>query len=198
MRFTVFAARGFGVWGLALGLLLPGLATARAAAQCPEVLQHRLPRLQDEKPVDLCQFTGQVVLVVNTASQCGFTPQYKSLEVLHRRFASRGLVVLGFPSNDFGSQEPLQNEAIADFCENHFAVRFPMFAKSHVRADAGGALNPLFRQLAGLAGAAPQWNFHKYLIGRDGKAVFSRPSAMDPMDPGFVREVERLLDQKMN
>ena len=73
-----------------------------------------------------------------------------------------------------------------------------MFAKSHVRADAGGSLNPLFRQLASVAGAAPKWNFHKYLIGRDGKAVLSRPSAMDPMDPGFVREVERLLDQKMN
>jgi glutathione peroxidase len=183
-----------------LVLGLPGVSTpAGAAPACPPVLRHHLPRLQDEKPVDLCQFAGKVVLVVNTASQCGFTPQYKALETLRQRFAARGLVVLGFPSNDFGSQEPLKNEAIADFCENQFAVRFPLFAKSHVRAEAGpGTLNPLYRALAARAGEPPQWNFHKYLISRDGSAVISQPSAADPLSAGFVRDVERLLDQKMN
>jgi glutathione peroxidase len=180
---------------LALALPLPTVA----APACPALLQHKLPRLQDEKPVDLCTHAGKVLLVVNTASQCGFTPQYKALETLHQRYAARGLVVLGFPSNDFGSQEPSNNEAIADFCENHFAVRFPMFAKSTVKAGARGAtVNPLYVGLTARSGTAPGWNFHKYLVSRDGSTVTSRPSATGPLDPGFVRDLERLLDQKMN
>jgi glutathione peroxidase len=183
--------------------LLPMAAAASMAASaapaCPALLQHKLPRLQDEKPVDLCAYAGKVLLVVNTASQCGFTPQYKALEALHQRYASRGLVVLGFPSNDFGSQEPGPNEAIADFCENQFAVRFPMFAKSTVKPGVRAAsLNPLYAGLVSRSGTAPQWNFHKYLVSRDGSTVTSRPSTADPLDPGFVREVERLLNQKMN
>ena len=172
--------------------------SSAAAAACPALLQHTLPRLQDEKPVDLCGYAGKVVLVVNTASQCGFTPQYEGLEKLYQRYASRGLVVLGFPSNDFGAQEQGNNQAIADFCENQFAVRFPMFAKSGVKTGGrGGApLNPLYAALTAKAGGAPQWNFHKYLISRDGNTVINRPSATEPLDPGFLREVERLLDQK--
>lgn len=180
------------------GLLLAVLATPAAAAapSCPALLQHQLPRLQDERLVDLCQYSGQVLLVVNTASQCGFTAQYKGLETLHRRYAARGLVVMGFPSDDF-NQEPANNEAIADFCENHFAVRFPMFAKSSVRAAApGAALNPLYAALAAQGAGSPRWNFHKFLIARDGRTVVARPSATDPLDPAFVREVERLLGQK--
>ena len=186
---------------LAVALLLTLLPVQPtwAAAACPSLLQHRLPRLQDEKPIDLCTFSGKVLLVVNTASQCGFTPQYKALEALHQRFAERGLVVMGFPANDFGSQEPSSNEAIANFCENQFAVKFPMFAKSVVKPGASaGAVNPLYRALISKAGTAPQWNFHKYLVSRDGTTVISRPSETDPLDPGFVREVEKLLNQKMN
>jgi glutathione peroxidase len=174
-------------------------APVLAQASCPSLLQHRLPRLQDEKPVDLCSYAGKVVLAVNTASQCGYTPQYKALEALHERYASRGLVVLGFPSNDFGGQEPASNEAIADFCENQFAVRFPMFAKSVVRPALRGATqNPFYAGLVARTGTAPGWNFHKYLVARDGRNVISRPSATDPLDPAFVREVEKLLDQRLN
>ena len=186
---------------LAAALLLTILAqaAAQAAPACPALLQHRLPRLQDEKPVDLCSYSGKVLLVVNTASQCGFTPQYKALEALHQRYADRGLVVMGFPANDFGSQEPGSNEAIADFCENQFAVKFPMFAKSVVKPGTSAAgVNPLYRALISKAGTAPQWNFHKYLVSRDGSTVISRPSEVDPMDPGFVRELEKLLNQKVN
>jgi glutathione peroxidase len=128
-------------------------STATAAA-CPSLLQHTLPRLQDEKPVPLCQYAGKVLLVVNTASFCGFTGQYKALEALHARYGPRGLAVLGFPSNDFGKQEPGDNAAIAEFCENTFAVRFPMFAKSVVRAPAASARpdwhSARVRRLAGI------------------------------------------------
>lgn len=181
--------------GLLLALAaLPPAATA--APSCPALLQHQLPRLQDEKPIDLCSYSGKVLLVVNTASQCGYTPQYKALETLHQRYAARGLVVMGFPSNDF-SQEPGSNEAIADFCENHFAVKFPMFAKTTVKATArGAAVNPLYGAIAARGSGSPQWNFHKFLIARDGQTVIGRPSAIDPLDPTFVREVERLLMQK--
>lgn len=188
----------FRVGSLVLVMVLGWPAMAAAGPACPAVLDHRLPRLQDEKPVDLCQHAGKVVLVVNTASQCGYTPQYRGLETLFQRYASRGLVVLGFPSNDF-EQEMSSNEAIADFCENQFAVRFPMFVRSAVTTGrAGSAVNPLFAALAARAGGPPRWNFHKYLVSRDGAVVLSRPSATDPLDPGFVREIERLLDQKMN
>ncbi|MFO1326093.1 MAG: glutathione peroxidase [Rubrivivax sp.] len=172
-------------------------APLAARAACPELLRHTLPRLQDERPVDLCGYAGKVLLVVNTASQCGYTPQYQALEALHRRYAARGLVVLGFPSNDFGGQEPGSNEAIANFCENNFAVRFPMFAKSSVRTGNATAPNPLYAQLAARAGA-PQWNFHKYLVSRDARVVLGRASAVEPNDPAFIRDLERLLDQRVN
>jgi glutathione peroxidase len=138
-----------------------------------------------------------VLLVVNTASYCGYTGQYKSLEALSQRYRSQGLVVLGFPSHDF-SQEPGNGAAIAAFCENTFGVKFPMFAKSSVRAGSGRTVNPLFAALAQRSGQAPAWNFHKYLIGRDGQAVISVASAVDPKDPGFIRELEKLLKAKLN
>jgi len=170
-------------------------ASAHAQAACPALLAHTLPRLQDEKPMDLCAHAGKVVLVVNTASQCGFTPQYKALETLNDRYRSRGLVVLGFPSNDFGAQEPAPNKQIAEFCENQFGVSFPMFAKSVVRPGRG-TVNPLYVGLAQKSGATPQWNFHKYLVDRKGERVSSYPSEVDPLGAAFVRNVERLLDAK--
>jgi glutathione peroxidase len=173
-------------------------SAANAAPACPALLKQTMPRLQDEQPVDLCRYAGQVVLVVNTASQCGFTPQYKSLETLYERYKGRGLVVLGFPSNDFGQQEPGSNAQIADFCENQFAVRFPMFAKTTVSARSSKNVNPLYAQLTAKTGQAPKWNFHKYLIDRRGETVLSRASEMDPLDPAFVKDVEKLLDAKLN
>ncbi|MCX7662360.1 MAG: glutathione peroxidase [Tepidimonas fonticaldi] len=161
-----------------------------ATASCPAILQHRFDRLQDEKPQDLCQYAGQVVLVVNTASYCGFTQQYKGLEELYRRYRDRGLVVLGFPSNDFGQQEPGSNQQIAEFCENTFGVQFPMFAKSHVR---GPQANALFRQLAERTGTTPKWNFYKYLISRDGRTVLAYNSLTAPDSGSLRRDIERLL-----
>ena len=179
----------------ALGALGVGPAAAATAA-CTPLVAREFPRLQDEKPQNLCQYAGQVILVVNTASFCGFTPQYKSLEALYARYKDRGLVVLGFPSNDFGAQEPGSGAEIAAFCENTFGVKFPMFAKSRVVASAGAAANPLFAELARRTGQWPRWNFHKYLIARDGSTVSSHVSDVDPLDKPFVRQVESLLDAK--
>jgi glutathione peroxidase len=172
--------------------LANGPAVTTTAA-CPALLQHNVLRLQDEKPQSLCQYAGRAVLVVNTASYCGFTGQYAGLEALYRRFQARGLVVIGFPSNDFGRQEPGSNQAIADFCENTFGVKFPMFSKTVV---VGSGAHPLFQQLAQRSGERPGWNFHKYLVARDGQAVKSFPSAMAPDHPAIVREIEKLLSTK--
>lgn len=163
-------------------------ALAAQPESCPATLQHTYPRLQDEKPQSLCQYTGKVVLVVNTASFCGFTAQYKGLEDLYARYKDKGLVVLGFPSNDF-SQETGSNQQIADFCENTFGVKFPMFAKSVVT---GPEASPLFRQLAQMSGP-PRWNFHKYLLGRNGKLVDSYTSLTAPDSKGLVRAIEQQL-----
>lgn len=174
---------------LALALAAAG---AQAQASCPATLQHTFPRLQDEKPQPLCQYAGKVLLVVNTASYCGFTPQYKGLEALHARYRERGLVVLGFPSNDF-AQEKSSNKEIAEFCENTFGVKFPMFARSSVRGDEA---NPLFRQLAAETGRTPRWNFYKYLIARDGKVVESWASTTGPEDKAVVQAIERELARR--
>jgi glutathione peroxidase len=183
-------------WLLAIPL---GWASWAAAAQppaaCPSLLQRQMPRLQDEKPQDLCQYAGQVVLVVNTASKCGFTSQYEGLEALYGRYRERGLVVLGFPSNDFGKQEPGSNQDIAEFCENTFAVKFPMFAKSQV-SGTGPELNPLFAELAQRSGTRPKWNFYKYLISRDGQSIKAYSSITTPSDTGLIRDIEKLLDSK--
>ena len=163
--------------------------SASTSASCPRVLQHTLARLQDEKPQALCQYAGQVVVVVNTASFCGFTPQYKGLEALHAKYKDRGLVVLGFPSNDF-SQEPDSNAKIADFCDSTFGVKFPMFVKTTVR---GADASPLFKQLAEQTGTSPKWNFYKYVISRDGKDIKSFSSMTGPQDKNFVQEIEKQL-----
>lgn len=181
-------------WLLAAALTAMGVRPAEAAAaSCPTLLARQFPRLQDEKPQDLCQYAGKVLVVVNTASFCGFTPQYKSLEALHARYAERGLAVLGFPSNDFGQQEPGSGKEIAEFCENTFGVRFPMFAKSRVAASAGAGANPLFAELARRTGQWPRWNFHKYLVARDGSTVRSFASEVDPLDRTFIAEVDKML-----
>ena len=168
-------------------------AQSAAPASCPALLQQSFNRLQDEKPQSLCQYAGKVLLVVNTASYCGFTSQYEGLEALHAKYASRGLVVLGFPSNDFGQQEPGSSHEIADFCFNTYGVRFPMFSKSSV---VGKAANPLFASLAKATGKAPGWNFQKYLIDRQGKPVTSFASEVTPGDGALVAAVERALGQK--
>jgi glutathione peroxidase len=162
---------------------------AIAPANCPTVLQKTFKKLQDESEQSLCQYAGKVILVVNTASFCGYTSQYEGLEALYAKYASRGLVVLGFPSNDF-EQEPGSNKDIADFCYNTYGVKFPMFSKTSV---VGKDANPLYVDLAKITNKRPAWNFHKYLLDRSGKRVDSFASVVSPTDPRFVAEVEKLL-----
>jgi glutathione peroxidase len=145
--------------------------------------------LQDESDQSLCQYSGKVVLVVNTASYCGYTPQYEGLEALYAKYAERGLVVLGFPSNDF-EQETGSNKEIADFCYNTYGVKFPMFSKSSV---VGSKTNSLYVALAQITGKRPEWNFHKYLLDRDGKVVGSYASVVSPSDRHLVDDIERAL-----
>lgn len=157
-------------------------------AACPPLLDRTLHSL-DETPQSLCTYAGKVLLVLNTASKCGYTPQYEGLEALYRKYRARGLVVLGFPSNDFGGQEPGSNRDIAAFCVNQYAIGFPMFAKTEL------ASNPLFADLARATGQAPRWNFHKYLIDRNGNAVQAFASAVAPQDPKLLSTIEKLLTQ---
>lgn len=166
---------------------------AGGGTTCPALLQHTVPRLQDESPQNLCQYAGKVLLVVNTASKCGYTPQYEGLESLHKTYAARGLVVLGFPSGDFGGQELKDAKAIADFCFNTYGVQFPMFSKTAVK---GTSAHPLYRQLAQATGKTPGWNFHKYLIGRDGKPLGSYDSNVEPTSAALVAQIERALAVK--
>jgi glutathione peroxidase len=177
---------------LILFLLLSGAAMAHAA-DCPPLLDAALPTLADDKPASLCQYRGKVLLVVNTASQCGYTPQYEGLEKLHKRYKDKGLVVLGFPSNDFGAQEPGSNKEIAKFCEVNYGVSFPMFGKTSV---AKGAVNPFYAKLAKATGTAPGWNFHKYLVDRSGSKAQSFNTKIEPTNQKLVAEIERLLAEK--
>lgn len=170
-------------------MVVPLTGHAAEPVTCPPLLQHTFPRLQDEKPQSLCQYAGKVLLVVNTASYCGFTPQYKGLEALYAQYREQGLVVLGFPSNDF-FQERDNNGKIAEFCENTFGVKFPMFAKSAVR---GSDVSPFYRQLAQQSGVTPKWNFYKYLVGRDGKVVTAYSSMTEPDDPKLLQALQAEL-----
>ena len=168
----------------------PVAALTKSPAACPAVLKHSFKRLQDEAPQDLCQYSGKVILVVNTASYCGFTKQYEGLDIINAQYGGRGLVILGFPSNDFGQQEPGSAKEIADLCFNTYGVKFPMFAKSAVK---GPQANPLHAQLIKATGQEPKWNFTKYLIGRDGKVLDYFPSKVTPEDPQLVGQIEKAL-----
>ncbi|HYH41231.1 MAG TPA: glutathione peroxidase [Burkholderiales bacterium] len=168
-------------------LFLSGLS----AAACPPLLDVKLPTLTEDA-ASLCRYEGKVLLVVNTASQCGYTPQYEGLEALHRRYKDKGLVVVGFPSNDFGGQEPGSDKEIAKFCELNYGVSFPMFAKSAV---AKGTVNPFYARLAQATNSRPRWNFHKYVVDRKGQKVVAYDSEVTPGDPRLVKTIERLLAQ---
>jgi glutathione peroxidase len=163
--------------------------TLAAESACPSVLDHKFESLQGE-PVSLCRFSGKVLLIVNTASECGYTPQYEGLEGLYRRYRDKGFVILGFPANDFGGQEPGSNKEIAQFCRVNYGVTFPMFAKTSV---VGASANPLYRDLAARTGKPPRWNFHKYLLDRAGQPVAAFESAVEPMDSKVTSQIEKLL-----
>lgn len=159
--------------------------------QCPDTLKHTKRSLVGKSDVDLCkEYLGKVIVVVNTASKCGYTYQYEGLEALYRKYREKGLVVLGFPSNDFGGQEPGTEKQIQDFCRLTYGVEFPMFEKTHAsRYNAG----PLYKTLAGIAGEYPQWNFHKYIIDRKGNLVASFNSKVEPQSNKMISKIEELL-----
>ena len=167
-------------------------ASSKNAEPCPTILDHRFMSLQG-KPQDFCQYRGKVLLVVNTASYCGYTEQYQGLQALYDQYQQRGLVVVGFPANDFGRQEPGSNAEVADFCERTFKVKFPMIEKTSV---VGNQANPFFEALFKVTGERPKWNFHKFLIGRDGATVKSFSSRVTPESDAFKAEIEKLLNEK--
>jgi glutathione peroxidase len=172
--------------------MLLGLLLGPVAAQaCPELLNESYRPLAGKEAVNLCdQFEGKVLLVVNTASKCGFTPQYEGLEKLHASLQARGFSVVGFPSNDFMGQEPGTEDDIKEFCTLTYGVKFPMFEKVHVVGD---DTTSIYRKLEQATGDAPAWNFHKYLVDREGKVVASFGSRTKPDDPKLAEQIDALL-----
>ena len=185
------ALQAAGLLFATLACLLAPFAAQAAEEACPPALAFEKRTLAGEETVNLCErYLGKVVLVVNTASKCGFTYQYEGLESLYDRYRERGLVVLGFPSNDFAGQEPGSEEQIAEFCRSTYGVRFPMFEKTHAaKANA----DPLYRKLAELSGEYPGWNFHKYLLDREGNLVQSFSTRVEPESAEVVMAIEALL-----
>ena len=171
--------------------LLLLLASANVFACDSDLLDHDFRKLASEDQVNLCEaYEGQVVLVVNTASKCGNTPQYDGLEKLYTQYGEQGLVVVGFPSNDFMGQEPGTEEQIEEFCRLTYGVEFPMFEKTTVKEKNA---HPFFAALAAETGTYPKWNFHKFLIGRDGKAISDFSPRTKPYDDGLVAAIETAL-----
>ncbi|MFC3549623.1 glutathione peroxidase [Lysobacter cavernae] len=167
------------------------LLVSTLAAATGGLLDRSYRPLAGKTPVNLTTtYGGDVLLVVNTASKCGFTPQFEALEALHAKYKGRGFAVLGFPSGDFKAQEFEDEAQIQQFCTLTYGVKFPMFEKVHVIGDQA---TPLYKDLAKSAGEAPKWNFHKYLIGRDGRLIASYGSKVTPDDPTVVAAIEKAL-----
>jgi len=175
----------------AAAMLILGLCALAPAASASDLLDVSYRPLAGKDEVNLKQrYQGRVLLVVNTASKCGFTPQYEGLEALQQKYAGRGFAVLGFPSNDFKGQEPGDEGQIQEFCTLTYGVKFPMFQKVQVT---GAQATPLYQRLTAATGVAPGWNFHKYLVGRDGKVIGQFPSRVKPDDAQLVAAIERAL-----
>lgn len=174
-----------------LALALAVGATSATAGDCPELLRHEFRSLAGKDSAPLCEaYAGKVLLVVNTASKCGFTPQYEGLEALHQRLQEKGFAVLGFPANNFMGQEPGTEDEIREFCTLTYGVKFPMFEKVSVK---GEDAHPFYRELSAATGQEPGWNFHKYLIDREGKVVGSFGSRVRPDDPALLERIGSLL-----
>jgi glutathione peroxidase len=163
-------------------------ALPAAAADCPSLLNHQYKTLQGGA-VDLCAYADRPILVVNTASKCGFTPQFEKLEAMYRKYKDRGLLVVGFPSNDF-RQELASNKEIGEFCLLTYNVEFPMVEKSSVT---GASADPFYKQLREATGEPPKWNFHKYLITPGGKQVYSFATRVEPDAPEIMNKLKPLL-----
>jgi glutathione peroxidase len=168
--------------------LLLGAPLLMAAGPEPDAFSFRIPAIEGGEH-DFAAWRGRVLLVVNTASFCGFTPQYAALQRLHERYAARGLVVLGVPSNDF-NQESGTNAQVREFCDAQFGIEFPMAGLSRVR---GVQAHPFFRWAGARAGGEPRWNFHKYLVARDGRRVQGFATSVAPDSPAMVRAIEDAL-----
>lgn len=176
---------------LFLLVLICSSSFAASNSECPKTLNFTLKTLAGNKQVNLCQeYLGKVVLVVNTASKCGYTYQYEGLEKLYAKYKSRGLVVVGFPSNDFGGQEPGSEKQIKTFCRLTYGVKFPMFEKTHAGKQNA---DPIYKTLGDLAGEYPAWNFHKYILDRKGNLVASFNSKVEPGSEPMIKAIEKLL-----
>jgi glutathione peroxidase len=182
---------------VSLAFLMIAMVGTLSAADVKSPLDFKVDSI-DGKPVDLSQYKGNVVLIVNVASKCGLTPQYKQLEAVYSKYKDKGLLVLGFPANEFGKQEPGTNQEISEFCTGKYNVDFPMFSKIVVK---GEGINPLYQFLTsketnpGMDGDI-KWNFEKFLIGRDGKVVQRFAPTIKPDAPQVVEAIEAELTKK--
>jgi glutathione peroxidase len=176
------------------GLAPAAMAADAGAAPAGDAYQFSFTSI-DGKPMSMADFKGKTVLVVNTASQCGFTPQYTALEAVYKKYKDKGLVVLGVPSNDFGGQEPGSNSEIKKFCEGNYDVDFPMTAKYDVKGDSA---HPFFKWAAAVGGtpAVPAWNFHKLLIGPNGQLLNEFPSKVTPDSQPVETAIETAMAYK--
>ena len=176
----------------AVALTAAMLAAPAMANQCGDILGHSMQQLNTRESVDLCDtFKGKTLLVVNTASKCGFTPQFDALEALYEKYKDQGLVVLGFPSDSF-KQEYDDAEKTAEVCYLTYGVKFPMFASSKVK---GNDANPIFKALIAKTGETPSWNFNKYLVSADEQSVVHFGSRTKPDDKDFISAIESMLLQ---
>jgi glutathione peroxidase len=183
------------VWSVALSLLaLTLVSEAQEKALPPDSLYRVATKTLEGEPADLGAFAGKVSLVVNVASKCGYTPQYEGLEKLYGQLKDRGFVVLGFPSNEFGGQEPGTAAEIRQFCSLTYSVSFPMFEKVVVKR--GAAQSPVFANLHKQSGELPSWNFSKYLVGKDGRVVKYYPTRVTPEDSSLRKDIETALAAK--
>ena len=170
---------------------LTGLVAVEAVEQDRKLLDHEFRKLASDESINLKEaFGGDVVLIVNTASKCGNTPQYDGLEKLYQEYGKRGLTVVGIPSNDFLGQEPGTEEDIQEFCRLTYKIKFPMLEKTVVKK---GKAHPLFDQLAAASGTYPRWNFHKFLIGRDGRLIAEFSPRTQPYDEKVITAIEAAL-----
>lgn len=182
--------------GYAAALLSLSLFTSLSYAnECPSVLKFMKRKLNSQETVNLCdEYAGKTLLVVNTASYCGYTPQFEGLETLYRNYKDKDFAVLGFPSHDF-NQEDSDEGKTAELCELTYGVKFPMFEPISVKGDDA---DPMYRMLKNATGKAPSWNFNKYLIDSSGKQITHYPSSTKPTDAAFIADIEALLKSEQS
>lgn len=185
------------LFGLAASFFSPAniMAEPKTGAisntQCPATLDFTLRELDGDRKIHLCEeYKGKVILIVNTASKCGFTSQFEALEALHEKYKDKGFTVLGFPSNDFGAQDPGSEKEIAEFCRLTYGVKFPMFEKTHA---AKSNASPIYKTLGDLADNYPKWNFHKYLLNTKGELIADFSTFTSPDSKKLVKMIEANL-----